>query len=45
MGKAAGPAPTKLEDSIKALRYYIAEKDISNTGTFLDIMTGKTIPY
>jgi NAD(P)-dependent dehydrogenase (short-subunit alcohol dehydrogenase family) len=46
MGKASGGAPpTTTPDSVQAIRYYIAEKTIKNTGEFLDCMTGNTIPY
>lgn len=46
MGKSAGGSPpTKTEDSAQAIRYYIAEKGIKNTGEYLDCMSGELIPY
>ena len=46
MGKGSGgQPPVKIEDSIQALRFYIAEKDIRNSGEFLDVMSGKLIEY
>lgn len=46
MGKAGGgQPPVKTEDSMQALRYYIAEKTSANSGEFLDIMSGKLISY
>ena len=46
MGKAAGGAPpTSTPDSVQALRFYIAEKGIANTGEFVDMMTGNAVPF
>ena len=46
MGKAGGRAPpTKLKDSVQAIRYYTALKGIKNTGEFFDVMSGEKIPY
>jgi NAD(P)-dependent dehydrogenase (short-subunit alcohol dehydrogenase family) len=45
MGKGAGPAPTSAFDSVQAIRYYIAEKGISNSGEFFDTITGQPIAF
>ena len=45
MGGAVGSPPTLLKESVQAIRYYIGEKNLSNTGEFLDCMTGDLIPY
>lgn len=46
MGNGGGhQAPTKVEDSVQAIRYYIAEKTIKNSGEYLDTMTGEAIPF
>ena len=45
MGSAANKAPTKVEDSVQAIRYYVAEKTIKNSGEYFDTMNGSAIPY
>ena len=43
-GSAGGTAPTRVDQSVQAMRYYIAEKGISNSGEFFDI-NGDAVPY
>ena len=43
MGNNAGSPPTRTEDSVQALRYYIAQKTLDNSGEFFDAMTGDNI--
>lgn len=46
MGSAGGGSPpTKVEDSVQAIRHYIAEKTAKDTGSFFDAMTGRIIPF
>jgi len=45
MGNTAGKPPTNVEESVQAIRYYIAEKQLNNSGEYLDIMNGQLIPY
>lgn len=45
MGSVVGAPPTKPTDSVAALRYYIATRDIKNSGDFIDCMTGNAIPF
>ena len=46
MGKSGGGAPpTKVKDSVQAIRYYTALKGIKNTGEYFDVMSGDNIPY
>jgi len=42
---SGGTPPTSPSDSVKALRYYIAEKNLENSGEFIDVCTGELIPY
>ena len=44
-GSDAGRAPTSTKDSVQALRFYTAEKGLSNSGEYFDAMTGNVIPY
>ena len=45
MGSAAGSPPTSISDCVTALRHYVAEKALSNSGDFLDVMTGDVVPF
>jgi NAD(P)-dependent dehydrogenase (short-subunit alcohol dehydrogenase family) len=46
MGKGAGGAPpTQTPDSAQAIRYYVQKANTSNSGDYLDTMTGNTLPY
>ena len=45
MGSVVGAPPTQIKDSVSALRYYIATRDIKNTGDFIDCMSGNAIPF
>ena len=45
MGSVAGAPPTHIEDSVSALRYYIATRSLSHSGDFIDCMTGNIIPF
>ena len=46
MAKSRGiKAPTSVQDSVQAIRYYTAENGLKSSGKFLDMMTGKPIPY
>lgn len=36
---------TNVQDSVQAIRYYIAEKSMKNSGEFLDVVTGEQIPF
>ena len=46
MAKNAGiQAPTTVSDSAQGIRYYVAELGKASSGGFIDIMTGKQIPY
>jgi NAD(P)-dependent dehydrogenase (short-subunit alcohol dehydrogenase family) len=45
MGNSVGSAPTLIPQSVQAVRYYIGEKGIQNTGEYLDTMTGNLIAY
>jgi len=45
MGKSVGAPPTKISDSVSAIRYYISETKLEDSGNFLDVMTGKIIPF
>ena len=40
-----GAPPTKTEDSVQAMRYYIATKTVKNSGEYLDVPSGQLIPY
>jgi NAD(P)-dependent dehydrogenase (short-subunit alcohol dehydrogenase family) len=41
-----GKPPTTIKDSVSGIRYYIEQKNATqNQGEFLDIMTGKSIPF
>ena len=42
---AGSNAPTPVNDSVQAIRYYTAEKGLKDSGLFLDIPTGKPIPH
>ena len=45
MGSVVGAPPTKPSESVQALRYYIATRDIKHSGDFIDCMTGNIIPF
>ena len=44
-GAGAGSPPTQTKDSAQAIRYYVAEKGIKDSGLFLDVPSGNAIPY
>ena len=46
MGRGSGGAPpTQTKDCAQAMRYYVAEKGIKDSGLFLDIPSGQPIPF
>jgi NAD(P)-dependent dehydrogenase (short-subunit alcohol dehydrogenase family) len=45
MGNSVGEAPTLIPESVQAVRYYIGQKSLQNTGEYLDTMTGNLIAY
>lgn len=46
MGSSGGRSPpTKVEDSVQAIRYYIGEKSVKSSGEFVDVLTGDIVPY
>ena len=45
MGAVLGKAPNTPETSIQAIRHYITEKKLENSGEFLDVTTGNILPY
>ena len=46
MGNEGGrTAPTQTADAVQAIRYYAAEKGISNSGEFFDVITGQQVPF
>ena len=46
MAKGAGvDAPVTVSDCAQAIRHYIEEKGVADSGMFLYIMTGKPLPY
>ena len=45
MGSVVGAPPTRPQDSVQAVRYYIAEKTIKDSGAYVDCMTGDSIPF
>jgi NAD(P)-dependent dehydrogenase (short-subunit alcohol dehydrogenase family) len=47
MGNAAGgKPPTEIQDTVKAIRYYAATKNVTkNQGEYLDITNGQILPF
>ena len=45
MGKGSGSPPTTVSDSAQALRFYVAQKGLKNSGEYFDAMTGDIIPH
>ena len=45
MGATGGSPPTTTADSVQALRYYIQQKELNNSGEHMDAMTGEIIAY
>ena len=45
MGSVVGAPPTRPQDSVQAVRFYIQQKTIKNTGEFIDCMTGELLPF
>jgi len=45
-GSTGAKPPTTINDSVQAIRYYTAEKNVhKNQGEFIDAMSGQIIPY
>ena len=44
-GTALGKAPNTVEDSVNAIRFYAQQKTLENSGEYLDVTTGKIIPF
>jgi NAD(P)-dependent dehydrogenase (short-subunit alcohol dehydrogenase family) len=44
-GTVMGKAPDTAHDSVQAFRHHVAEKKLDNSGEFVDITTGKAVPF
>ena len=45
MGSSLGKAPVQPHEAAQAIRYYISEKTISNSGEYVDVVSGSIIPH